>query len=119
MKCLSLLVMCYHLGIYLKSPHEIDTIMHIGLFAGSFEPRVGQCEKMPKLLHLLETMRAWRIDTPEESSSNLSPSTPIITILPSVEEPEKQKVEKREDVAQSTKNDETEQNPLVSCESFP
>lgn len=73
-------------------------------------------EKMPKLLHLLQTMRSWRIDAPEETHSTLSPSTPIITILPSVEEPEKSKCEKREEVAgksQPPRGEEAEGNPLV------
>lgn len=86
-------------------------------FSGNTEPRVGQHrEKMPKLLHLLQTMRSWRIDNPEESPSTLSPSTPIITILPSVEEPEKQKCEKKEEVAgkSQTKEEEVDNGPLVS-----
>nr|XP_008191477.1 PREDICTED: transient receptor potential cation channel subfamily A member 1 isoform X2 [Tribolium castaneum] len=42
---------------------------------------------MPNLMHLLQTARSWRIDT--EDPQRLSPSTPIITVLPSVEVPEK------------------------------
>lgn len=72
---------------------------------------------MPKLLHLLQTMRSWRIDTPEETSTNLSPSTPIITILPSVEEPEKPRGEskKEEEASKSqVKEDEAGHSALVS-----
>lgn len=48
--------------------------------------------------------------------STLSPSTPIITILPSVEEPEKQKNEKIEEIAgkSQTKEEEAENGALVS-----
>lgn len=62
-------------------------------------------------------MRSWRIDTPEDTTINLSPSTPIITILPSVEEPEKQKSEKKDEVAGKSqiKEEEVENTPLVSC----
>ncbi|XP_063910671.1 transient receptor potential cation channel subfamily A member 1 isoform X3 [Zophobas morio] len=43
---------------------------------------------MPNLMHLLQMARTWRIDT-EEPASRISSSTPIITVLPSVEVPEK------------------------------
>lgn len=71
---------------------------------------------MPKLLHLLQTMRSWRIDTSEDMTSNLSPSTPIITILPSVEVPEKQNDKEKEE-AKATKSqikeEEIDHGPLV------
>lgn len=113
----------YYIDIYLKFPLKLlhsanrNYVLFILFLSGIIPPRVGQHkEKMPKLLHLLQTMRSWRIDTPEEMPSTLSPSTPIITILPSVEEPEKQKHEKKEEIAgkSQAKEEEAENGPLVS-----
>lgn len=113
MKCLSF-VTCYDLSIILT---KSICIVLLASFSGNLEPRVGQHEDMPKLLHLLQTMRSWRIDGAEETSSNLSPSTPIITILPSVEEPEKQqKLEKKDEISSKSQvgDNESEHGALVS-----
>lgn len=56
---------------------------------------------MPKLSDLLQLIRSWRID--EEDPIPISPSTPIITVLPSVEEPGKTK---NENALEKTQNEE-------------
>lgn len=48
---------------------------------------------MPNFLHFLQLVRQWRIDT-DDNITTVNPSTPIINVLPSVEEPKKQNEEK-------------------------
>lgn len=49
---------------------------------------------MPNLLHFLQFIRQWRIDT-DDNIRRVNPSTPIINVLPStVEEPIKENDEK-------------------------
>lgn len=43
---------------------------------------------MSNIWNVARSMRNWRIDT-DDNSHQMSPSTPIITVLPSVEEPQK------------------------------
>lgn len=54
---------------------------------------------MPNLMQILQFVRQWRIDTDDNFPTVVNPSTPIINVLPSVEEPKKQNEEKVEIVS--------------------
>lgn len=51
---------------------------------------------MPNLLYFLQWMRQWRIDADEHLPVTVNPSTPIINVLPCVDEPKKKNDEKLE-----------------------
>lgn len=64
---------------------------------------------MPNLLHLMQMMRNWRIDA-GDYTQRVAPSTPIITVLPVVEDVEKIIIP--EETVESSK--ETKENIVVS-----
>jgi hypothetical protein len=90
---------------------ETNCTLHSGpmLFAGA---QVGDKGAMPNLMHLLQMARSWRIDA-EEPATRIGSSTPIITVLPSVEVPEKIHIYP-EDKAEAPEQDRTRPNPIVS-----